>query len=250
MAYTSTRRSAKSSAKYIYCMGQTKGYVPLNTSRLSRLQLRQTGVFLQLLLYIYICTEPADARPAWPDLQTHGRTHRRADGHAEARTYTQTDTQKHGRRRPMVHTVRGWKNLPDASCVWTNAQGPSRCTIVAVLPHGHVHYSLLSILIHRLQPNLPNPTNLSPHSAAQRKGRKRWKRWGKRRERRLRDAWTERRPRTTGAPRTARGQGNTWTSRPCGNIWPPGCSRRQRRAWSPWPGWASRRTGTPGTPHR
>ena len=47
MAYTSTRRSAKSSAKYVYCVGQTKGYVPLNTSRLSRLQLRQTGVFLQ-----------------------------------------------------------------------------------------------------------------------------------------------------------------------------------------------------------
>ena len=53
--------------------------------------------------YIYICTGPADARPAWPDLQTHGRTdtqkhgrtRRRADGHAEA--WTQTHT--HGRRR-------------------------------------------------------------------------------------------------------------------------------------------------------
>ena len=41
---------------------------------------------------IYICTRPADARP---DLQTHGRTHRRADGHAEA----QTDTQTGGRTR-------------------------------------------------------------------------------------------------------------------------------------------------------
>ena len=61
--------------------------------------------------YIYICTGPADTRPAWPDLQTHGRTHRWADGHAEARTDTQTGgrtrrstdadarTQKHGRRR-------------------------------------------------------------------------------------------------------------------------------------------------------
>ena len=62
----------------------------------------------------YICTGPADARPSWPDLQTHGRTHRRADGHAEARTDTQTggrtrrstdadaearmQTQTHGRR--------------------------------------------------------------------------------------------------------------------------------------------------------
>ena len=44
--------------------------------------------------HIYICTGPADPQPAWPDLQMHGRTHRRADGHAEA----WTDTQKYGRR--------------------------------------------------------------------------------------------------------------------------------------------------------
>ena len=65
--------------------------------------------------HIYICTGPADARPAWPDLQMHGQIYRRADGHAEARTDTQrhgrtrrstdadadtrTQTQKHGRRR-------------------------------------------------------------------------------------------------------------------------------------------------------
>ena len=116
--------------------------------------------------------------------------------------------------------------------------------VVAALPHGHVHYSLHSILIHRLQPNLPNPTNLSPYSAAQRKGWKRRKRRDKRGEGKLRVTWTE------GAPRTAGDQGNTWTSRPCGNFWPPGCRRTHRRAWPPRPGWASRRTGTPGIPHR
>ena len=74
--------------------------------------------------HIYICTGPADARPAWPDLQTHGRTHRRADGHAEAWTDTQTggrtrrstdadartQTQKHGRRRRCTDA--------DASARW------------------------------------------------------------------------------------------------------------------------------------
>ena len=51
--------------------------------------------------HIYICTGPADERPAWPDLQTHGRTHRRADGHAEARTDTQTGERT--RRRANGH---------------------------------------------------------------------------------------------------------------------------------------------------
>ena len=92
MAYTSTRRSAKSSSKYVYCMGQTKGYVPLNTSRLSRLQLR---------IYIYLYrTRRRTARMARPanartDTQMGGRTRRSTDRHASGRT----DTQKHGRRR-------------------------------------------------------------------------------------------------------------------------------------------------------
>ena len=127
MAYTSTRRSAKSSAKYVYCMGQTKGYVPLNMSRLSRLQLRQTGVFLQLLLYIYLyrtCRRtPCMARPAnaQTDTQIGGRTHRRADRHAEARTQMQAP---YGARTLNIRACSAWveKNLPDA------AQA-SRCTI-------------------------------------------------------------------------------------------------------------------------
>ena len=123
MAYTSTRRSAKSSAKYVYCMGQTKGYIPLNTSRLSRLQLRQTGVFLQLLLYIYLywtrrrTARMAQLANARTDTQTGGRTRRSTDGHADGQMDTQkhrcrrtdtdaearTQTQTHGRRhkRPM-----------------------------------------------------------------------------------------------------------------------------------------------------
>ena len=87
--------------------------------------------------HIYICTGPADARPAWPDLQTHGRTHRRADGHTEARTDTQkhgrthrstdghadgrTDTQKHGRRRRSTDTDADasarWRTDAKYSCV-------------------------------------------------------------------------------------------------------------------------------------
>ena len=66
--------------------------------------------------YIYLY-RTADA---WPDLQTHGRTHRRADGHAEART----DMQKHGHRcrhtdadaeaRPQKHG----RTDADASARW------------------------------------------------------------------------------------------------------------------------------------
>ena len=82
MAYTSTRRSAKSSAKYVYCMGQTKGYVPLNTSRLMYRTRRRTARMAR----------PANTRT---DTQTGGRTHRSTDGYADGRT----DTQKHGRRR-------------------------------------------------------------------------------------------------------------------------------------------------------
>ena len=62
--------------------------------------------------YIYICTGPADARPAWPDLQTHGRTHRRA-GHAEARM----DTQKCRRRRTDANTSARWCTDAKYSCV-------------------------------------------------------------------------------------------------------------------------------------
>ena len=115
MAYTSTRRSAKSSAKYVYCMEQTKGYVPLNTSRLSRLQLRQTGVFLQLLLYIYLYrTRRRTSRMARPanaqtDTQIGGRTRRRADkhtdGHAEARTQTQAP---YGARTLNIRACSAW----------------------------------------------------------------------------------------------------------------------------------------------
>ena len=77
----------------------------------------------------YICTGPADARPAWPDLQTHGRTHRRADGHAEAWTDTQTGgrtrrstdadarTQTHGRRRTDADTSALWRTDAKYSCV-------------------------------------------------------------------------------------------------------------------------------------
>ena len=119
MAYTSTRQSAKSSAKYVYCMEQTKGYVPLNTSRLSRLQLRQTGVFLQLLLYIYLYrTRRRTARMARPanartDTQTGGRTRRSTDGHAEAQTQT------HGRRRRSTDADASARWCTDAkySCV-------------------------------------------------------------------------------------------------------------------------------------
>ena len=97
MAYTSTRRSVKSSVKYVYCMGQTKGYVPLNTSRLSRLQLRQTGVYI----YIFV-----------PDPQTHGPTCKRTDGHTDGRT----NTQKHGRtRRSTDADARTQTQAPDGA---------------------------------------------------------------------------------------------------------------------------------------
>ena len=83
--------------------------------------------------YIYFCTGPANARPAWPDLQTHGRTHRRADRHAEAWTDTQTggrtrrstdadartQTQKHGRRRRRTDADASarWRTDAKYSCV-------------------------------------------------------------------------------------------------------------------------------------
>ena len=82
-------------------------------------------------IYLY---RTAEAQPAWPDLQTHGRTHRRADGHSEAQTDTQTggrtrrstdadaqmQTQKHGRRRRRMDadTSTRWRTDADASTRW------------------------------------------------------------------------------------------------------------------------------------
>ena len=81
--------------------------------------------------HIYICTGPSDARPAWPDLQTHGRTHRRADRHTEARTDMQTGgrtrrstdadarMQTHGRRRRRTDAdaCARWRTDAKYSCV-------------------------------------------------------------------------------------------------------------------------------------
>ena len=90
-----TRRSAKISAKYVYCMGQTKGYVPLNTSRLTIATSSDWHFPATTAIYIYIFVpDPQMHGPHGPTCKcTDGHTYGRADGHAEART------QIHGHRR-------------------------------------------------------------------------------------------------------------------------------------------------------
>ena len=122
--------------------------------------------------HIYICTGPADARPAWPDLQTHRWTHRRADGHAEARTDMQTggrtcrsmdadadartQTQKHGRRRTDADASARWRTDAKYSCV--------QCVggkIVQTHPaSGRTHKDLRGVLYIRNMHNTYNVRNM------------------------------------------------------------------------------------------
>ena len=110
MAYTSTLRSAKSSAKYVYCMGQTKGYVPLNTSRLTIATSADWRIYIYLYRTRRRMARPANART---DTQTGGRTRRSTDGHADG----WTDTQKHGRRRTDADASARWCTDAKYSCV-------------------------------------------------------------------------------------------------------------------------------------
>ena len=90
-------------------------------------------------IIIYICTGPADAWPAWPDLQTHGRTQTggwtRRSRHRSTDADARTQKHGHGRRRTDADASARWRTNAKYSCVQCvggkivqtqDAQGPSR----------------------------------------------------------------------------------------------------------------------------
>ena len=105
MVYTSTRRSAKSSAKYVYCVPDPQMHGPHGPT----------------------CKHTDGHTDGRMDTQKHGRTHRSTDGHTDGRT----DTQKHGRRlrRTDADASARWCMDAKYSCVQCVGGKSSRCVL-------------------------------------------------------------------------------------------------------------------------